>query len=87
VPLFLAGPAFSVYKQFSEDVKSDFSKLKAELMMSFCESSYSDYDQLRSRSLKEGEAADVYVADLRRLVTLKWFASGCCYTNKICRCC
>lgn len=70
LPLFLAGPAFAVYKQFSEDVKSDFPKLKAELMTSFCESSYSAYDQLRSRTLKEGEAVDVYVADLRRLVTL-----------------
>jgi len=70
LPLFLAGPAFAVYKQFSEDVKSDFLKLKAELMTSFCERSYSAYHQLRSRSLKEGEVVDVYVADLRRLVTL-----------------
>jgi len=70
LPLFLAGPAFAVYKQFSENVKLYFPKLKAELMTSFCESSYSAYNQLRSRSLKESEAVDVSVADLRRLVTL-----------------
>ena len=70
MPLFLSGPAFSVYRQLSEDIKSDYSKLKSELQTVFCESGFSAYDQLRSRVLKEGEAVDVYIADLRRLLSL-----------------
>ena len=68
VPLFLNGPAFSLYEQLSEDVKGDYNKLKKELVTAFSINCYSAYAQLRERVLQEGETVDVYLADLRRLV-------------------
>ena len=68
VPLFLNGPAFSLYQQLSDDVKGDYEKLKKELVTAFSINCYSAYVQLRERVLQEGETVDVYLADLRRLV-------------------
>lgn len=68
VPLFLNGPAFSLYQQLSDDIKGDYKKLKKELVTAFSINCYSAYSQLRERVLQEGETVDVYLADIRRLV-------------------
>lgn len=70
MPLFLCGPAFAVYKQLSDDTKKDYELMKKAMILAFCESSHSAYEQLRVRTLGEGETVDVYVADLRRLTGL-----------------
>ena len=70
LPLFLSGPAFSVYQQLSDDIKADYDKLKKELTTAFSTNPFSSYEQLRNRVLSEGESVDVYLADLRRLVNL-----------------
>lgn len=70
LPLFLSGPAFSVYQQLSEEVRADYDELKKELIKAFSTNPFTSYDQLRSRVLAEGESVDVYLADLRRLVSL-----------------
>ena len=71
LPLFSIGPAFAVYHQLSEDVKSNYAILKKELTTAFSTNAFSSYEQLRSRFLSDGESVDVYLADLRRLVNLK----------------
>lgn len=70
LPLFLAGPAFAVYQQLSAEVKADYEKLKSELSTAFSIDAFSSYEQLKGRTLMEGESVDVYLADLRRLVCL-----------------
>jgi hypothetical protein len=70
LPLFLSGAAFAVYKQLSADDKESYDKLKAELVLAFGVNSYAAYEQLQRRVFQEGETIDVYLADLKRLVTL-----------------
>lgn len=70
LPLFLTGAAFSVYQQLSDEAKGDYDKLKAELTTAFSSNAFVAYEHLRERVLREGEAVDVYLADLRRLVSL-----------------
>jgi len=70
MPLFLSGPAFAVYRQLSEEVKGDYDRLKAELLLAFGIDGFRAYELLRERSLYEGESVDVYLADLRRLACL-----------------
>ena len=70
LPLFLAGDAFAVYKQLSEEAKSDFGVLKKALLTAFSVNNFSAYEQLRARILMEGETVDVFLADLQRLVAL-----------------
>lgn len=68
LPLFLAGPAFAVYKQLSESDKETYESLKAALLVAFGVNCYAAYDQLQKRVLQEGEPVDVYLADIKRLV-------------------
>ena len=70
LPLFLNGPAFAIYKQLSSEEKDDYEKMKAALLSAFGMNCYAAYDQLQRRVLQDGETVDVYLADLRRLVTL-----------------
>lgn len=70
LPLFLNGPAFAIYKQLSEEEKGDYEKMKAALLSAFGVNCYVAYEQLQRRMLQDGETVDVYLADLRRLVTL-----------------
>lgn len=70
LPLFLAGPAFAVYQQLSDEVKADYNELKGELRTAFSIDVFSSYEQLKSRTLSESESADVYLADIKRLVNL-----------------
>ena len=68
LPLFLAGPAFAVYKQLPESDKEDYGKLKAALLTAFGINCYTAYDELQKRVLRDGEPVDVYLADIKRLV-------------------
>ena len=70
LPLFLAGDAFAVYKQLSDEVKKDFGQLKKALLTAFSVNNFNAYEQLRMRTLLEGETVDVFLADLQRLVVL-----------------
>lgn len=70
LPLFLSGSAFAVYKQLGDSEKNDYDKLKKALLTAFSVNCYSAYEELRARSLVDGETVDVYLADLRRLVAL-----------------
>lgn len=70
VPLFLDGAAFAVYQQFSPETKREYVALKKALLEAFAVNPFSAYEQFRCRKLKEGEAVDVYLADLRRLAGL-----------------
>lgn len=70
LPLFLAGPAFAVYQQLSDAVKDDYKKLKEELTLAFGVNSFRAYELLQRRVYLETETVDVYLADVRRLVTL-----------------
>ena len=51
LPLFLAGDAFAVYKQLSDEVKTDFGQLKKALLTAFSVNNFNAYEQLRMRTL------------------------------------
>ena len=70
LPLFLEGPAFAVYQQFSEEVKNDYNNLCSGLLAAFAANEFSAYEQFSARKYNEGEGVDVYLADLRRLAML-----------------
>lgn len=70
LPLFLTGAAFAVYQQLKEEVKRDYGKLKGELTLAFGVNCFHAYELLQRRVYSENETVDVFLADLRRLVTL-----------------
>jgi hypothetical protein len=70
LPLFLGGSAFAVFNQLSEEVKGDYDKLKAELLRAFGANHFQAYELLVRRTYRSGETVDVYVSDLKRLVSL-----------------
>jgi hypothetical protein len=70
LPLFLSGSAFAVYKQLPKTDRDDYDKLKASLLLAFGVNSYAAYEQLQRRIYQDGETVDVYLSDIRRLVTL-----------------
>ena len=65
VPLFLNGPAFSLYEQLPTSTKDDYALLIKELLTAYSINCYSPYEQLRERVLQESETVDVYLADVR----------------------
>ena len=67
IPLRLTGGAFNVYKQLSEAKKKSPDAIKAALQSSFGPDRFVAYEQFIDRRLRPGEAADVLVADLRKL--------------------
>jgi hypothetical protein len=70
VPLFLVSGAFAVYESFEDSVKGGYKKLRAALTKAFATDSLSAYGEFTQRRLREGEAVDVFLADLRRLAEL-----------------
>lgn len=70
VPLRLTGGAFCVYQQLSKDDKQIYAKVKEALISAFASDRFCAYEQFIGRKLRDGEAVDVYLADLRRLATL-----------------
>ena len=70
IPLRLTGGAFAVYQQLSDEHKASGDKLKEALLAAFAQDPFLAYEQFIGRKLRPGEAADVYLADLRRLASL-----------------
>ena len=70
LPLYLAGDAFTVWRQIEESDKEDEDKVKARLEESFACSAREAYSQFVRRRKRDDETVDVYVSDLRRLLTL-----------------
>jgi hypothetical protein len=70
MPLFLNDGALAVYESLSENVKSDYGKLKQSLTKAFSVNKFTAFDMLCERKLNVGESVDVYIADLRRLTGL-----------------
>lgn len=70
VPLFLSGSAFAVYKQLPESDRREYKKLKGRLIQAFGSNEFEAYGSLQRRVLESGETVDVFIADLKRLVSL-----------------
>ena len=70
LPLWLDGPAFTVYKQLPDDVKKDYDGSKKALLTAFGANCYNAFEQLRGRMLRDDESVDVFLSDLRRLALL-----------------
>lgn len=70
LPMFLEGSAFAVYKQLPQATRDDYSLLVKALTGSFSEDCFGAYSTLQSRKLGDAEAVDVYLADIKRLVSL-----------------
>lgn len=66
LPLFLTEGAFAVYKGLSADIKKNYVEVKKELKKAFCKNQFNAYEELISRKLKDDEAVDVYLADLKK---------------------
>ena len=70
VPLRLTGGAFAVYQQLSTEERNSYDSLKQALISAFAVDRFCAYEQFITRKLRNGEAVDVYLADLRRLARL-----------------
>lgn len=70
VPLFLTGAAYAVYEQLSEAERSSYNGIKSALLTAFSADPFRAYAMLKERRLAPGEAVDVYLADVRKLVSL-----------------
>ena len=70
LPAFLRGDAFRVYKNLAEEKKRDFKAVSEALTTAFGVDENVAFCDLVSRRWREGEAVDVYVAELRRLASL-----------------
>ena len=70
LPMFLESQAFDVYDQLDEGTASDYDRLKAALLSAFCVNSFGAYEQLKGRRLQGDESPDVYLADLKKYLSL-----------------
>ncbi|KFD48848.1 hypothetical protein M513_10211 [Trichuris suis] len=70
VPLRLAGGAFAVYLEMSEEDQKSAAKVKEALLSAFAMDPSAAYDESTTRQLRAGEAPDVFLAELRRLASL-----------------
>lgn len=70
IPLYLEGAAFAVYDQMAEDKKMNKDDVEKVLLTAFTQNNFGAYDSLRLRSWCPGESVDVFLSDIRRLVTL-----------------
>ena len=70
IPLRLAGGAFHVWSQLSETDRCSLEVVRGALYSAFALDQYAAYETFAARRLMPGEAADVFLADLRRLAAL-----------------
>ena len=70
VPLFLEGKAFSIYTQLPPATQADDQLLKDALLSAFAINSFDAYSEFVRRRLRDGETPEVFVADLRRLLSI-----------------
>lgn len=70
IPLRLAGGAFHVWAQLPAADRCSLEAVRSTLYSAFALDQYAAYETFAARRLLPGEAADVFLADLRRLATL-----------------
>lgn len=70
IPLRLAGGAFHVWSQLPATDRCSLEAVRGALYSAFALDQYAAYEAFAARRLMPGEAADVFLADLRRLATL-----------------
>ena len=71
IPLRLTGGVFSVYLQLPETDRKKLSEVKKALVSAFAVDPFLTYEQFMARKLlRNGEAPDIYLADLRCLASL-----------------
>lgn len=70
IPMFLEGPAFAVYEQMDEKLKTDADAIERALVTAFSMNPFQAYESFRLRSWQSGEPVDVYLSELRRLAKL-----------------
>ncbi|KFD48910.1 hypothetical protein M514_10273 [Trichuris suis] len=70
VPLRPTGGAFAVYLQLTDKEKKSAEEVKRALLAAFAVDSFVAYEQFVARRLGGDESPDVFLADLRRLVSL-----------------
>ena len=69
VPMSLSGGAYAVYQQLSEEKRADFACIKDILYIAFALNPMTAYKQFAVRHLHPGETVDVFLAELRKLMT------------------
>ena len=70
IPLHLSGGAFAMHLQLDEDLRKSKEEAKEALLAAFAVDPYEAYELFIARRLRAGESPDVYLAELRRLVSL-----------------
>jgi zinc knuckle protein len=70
IPLFLEGPAYTVFDQMEEEDKEDANKIEKVLLEAFSLNAFQAYDMLRQKTWRAGEPVDVYLSELRKLARL-----------------
>ena len=70
IPLHLDGEAFCIYEEMSDADKTDPEKIEYALRTAFEIDRFTAYEKLQHRKWIPGEAADVYLSELRRLAKL-----------------
>ena len=70
IPIRLAGGAFAVYQQLSQEERADVTRIKGALYKAFGTDPCLAYEKFTARSLHPGETVDVYLAALKKLATL-----------------
>lgn len=70
VPLRLTGGAFSVCQQLGSADKGSYEKIKTALISAFAVDKFIACERFVGRRLRDGESANVYLADLRHLGVL-----------------
>ena len=69
IPLHLSGGSFAVYLQLGEADRKK-TEIKEALLAAFTMDPYIAYKQFIGQKLQAGESPDVFLAELRRLVSL-----------------
>lgn len=69
LPLFLAGPALSVYQQLDDLGRDDYKTIRQTLICAFGLNPFEAYEQF-VRKKWVGESVDGYLAELKRLASL-----------------
>lgn len=70
IPLCYTGGAFAFYLQLADADKISTEKVKGALLATFAVDPYFGYEKFVGRMLHTGESPDVYLAELRCLVSL-----------------
>jgi hypothetical protein len=69
-PILLRKAAYSVYDALTVEDKQDAMEVEQVLLAAFSVDAYTAYELFTKRKLHDGERADVYLADLKRLAYL-----------------